>query len=382
VSFPPVNLANINLLVSHRVTHQLVTRVFAILLQEIIDFDNIQIDDQLDAITSDDDHDEKFKEYINVNLIADNPNAINLEVWITPDYHVMLPEKALEGHSLSHDLTRYGLFVSAKNGTASKEYSFTNFQTNGKANYNKVIQEFVLESDVDAQFSFLRSKASKVFIPRQCASTSEPCAVVLTSHRGDTGFFEEHIEKLNLKLSVYFMNEKLKRMIDQLGNVIKNSKQSSKKFLIFHWTPSEIINQGTPFQQQAVTMPKCELYSNNSLTGCKYEVIPVSTYYGENIKDSYDILEVLRNMDIHSLNSLLSVYAKYENEIEKAKIGVPKVGDDMLNVDMEMDVSTIEEFYNRIACEWLRENQKVYSFKNGSWIVMPLEVKEIALGGM
>lgn len=168
----------LELQVTHRVTHQLVTRVFAIFLREIFDFKNIQIDNFLDAyipaMPS-----EKFAEVAPLMWLSrpkelennrDLIPSMNLEVWIPPDAHLKFPDAVQEGASLSEDLARYGLFIQESFGT--KTYSYKDFRSSSPGYYD-TIKDFKLDARMNHTL-YLNVDPPDVFTPPQCFSSAEP----------------------------------------------------------------------------------------------------------------------------------------------------------------------------------------------------------------
>lgn len=159
---------------SHRVTHQLVSRVFAIFLKEIYEFDYIDINNELDNITAKMPY-EKAAEYAAlIELNRRLEPAINLEVWVTPDSHVIFPDSVIQGGSLSDDFTRYGLFI--PESFSSRTYSYSDFIASSSI-YNEMIKEFKIDNDSEAVLkkSVVRTdNFTGIFTPSQCYSETEP----------------------------------------------------------------------------------------------------------------------------------------------------------------------------------------------------------------
>lgn len=159
---------------THRVTHQLVSRILAIFLKEILGFKNITFDNSLDAmqaITKD----ENLIEYAPLHRLRISQSAaINLEVWVTPDSHVTFPDSVIQGGSLSYDLTRFGLFIPASFG--ARTYSYTDFIANNPS-YHETVKEFQLDGAMLRMLEALVEKSddpSGIFRPKFCASITEP----------------------------------------------------------------------------------------------------------------------------------------------------------------------------------------------------------------
>lgn len=176
-TFPTISLKSLQLQVTHRVTHQLATRVLAILLKEILDFEHIEIDNSLDAMQAKTD-DEKVMEYATIVKLQktnyDIGPAINLEVWVAPDSHVKFPDSVVQGGSLSDDLARYGLFIQESFGP--KLYTFNDFIARS-GSYSEGVKEFKLVSEME---TILKKNVEKIgnfsgiFNSPKCISKTEP----------------------------------------------------------------------------------------------------------------------------------------------------------------------------------------------------------------
>lgn len=142
------------------------------------------------------------------------------------------------------------------------------------------------------------------------------------------------------------------------------------KYLVFHWTPSEIIDTT---KYRPVTMPSCDLYKNET-NNCRYDLIPVSVYFNDRVKESDELMDVMRRLHFSSLQPLLDLYGREAFEIQKLYIN---------KIVHEDSTESLEGFYNKIACKWLQENQEVYSIGDkNSWIKKSTDLKEISIGGM
>lgn len=151
------------------------TRVFAIFLKEVYEFDNINISNDLVKRIASAKNFEKAVEYAPfIELKAKLEPAINLEVWVTPDSHLIFPDSVIQGASLSDDFTKYGLFIQESFG--QRAYSYTDFITSSSS-YHELIKEFKIDNDSEA---VLRKNVVKsdnftgIFTPFQCYSETEP----------------------------------------------------------------------------------------------------------------------------------------------------------------------------------------------------------------
>ena len=385
LKLPTIILDRLDVKVSHRVVHQLVSRIFAIFLKEIYRFDKVYIDSGMDY---------SFMDGLNENSLAYAPvmevvndhnmnPAVNLVAPIPPNFHVAYSPRVFQGGSLTHDLFRYGLFV--LNTTSPKKYTYEDFMKNNSRYYN-IIKDFKFsQNEIERNVEpFLdTSNGNKgFFIPQQCNSDSEPCVIVLTSFYNDTKFFIDHIDEFKFKLKVYFLGDRLIKVINDINDrnfkMMKTGlKQPLNQHLVLHWTPSEIIDNPT-LHFESVEMPKCELYLNENRT-CRYEIVPVKTVINDLAKKSSVFYELMNNVHFPSVKPLLNIYHKFLPEIETLRLN-RKI--EMFDGPQSKNES-IENIYNKIACLWLQENPEVYSTHEiERWInVLESEI-EISIGGL
>lgn len=264
------------------------------------------------------------------------------------DYHVM-QERVIESGSLTNDIARFGLYLPKSlviddMKDKRKSYPFTMFQTEDK-DYHRTIDQYKMN---DTLISYLLQHSNKIcynitsckesgyFTPRHCNSNSEPCATVLSSHFVDTSFIIEHINELKLKMNVYWMGDDLRETIKYL---LKNSFNPKKKFLVLHWTPSEIID-GSIDEFVPIIMPSCEQYLHVN-TGCKYEMTPMLKFYASQFGSNVHASKSLGRFKFESLKPLIKLFEKRFNALSNS--------------------SNIEDIYNNVSCSWLESNEMTYT---------------------
>lgn len=148
-------------------THQLATRVLAILLKEVLTF-RVNISDQLDRL--DFSRSEKQIEYSTLMQMKLNERpAINLEVWVAPDAHEIFPTSIMQGGSLSNDLWKYSLAIMESFG--EQTYSYRNF-TFSPVEYYRTISDFKIDDGMRKVITDASAKINGKVYP--CKSTSEP----------------------------------------------------------------------------------------------------------------------------------------------------------------------------------------------------------------
>lgn len=150
------------------------SRIFATFLKEILDFDNIFINDELDKLSSIMPNEKAIEYATLIELQRKLEPAMNLEVWVTPDSHLIFPDSVAQGGSLTEDLARYGLFI--KETFGSRVYSYNDF-ISSSSSYYETVKEFKI--DVEMEKILKRNVETTnefdgVYRPPQCFSASEP----------------------------------------------------------------------------------------------------------------------------------------------------------------------------------------------------------------
>lgn len=120
-------------------------------------------------------------------------------------------------------------------------------------------------------------------------------------------------------------------------------------------------------------MPSCELYKNKK-NSCRYDIIPVSIYFNKEVKESDDLMEIIKVLHFPSLKSVIDIYGSYVPDIDKIYMQIKA---------NEETTESVEDYYNEIACKWLQQNPNFYDLSHeDSWIKKPYERREISIGGM
>lgn len=189
-------------------------------------------------------------------------------------------------------------------------------------------------------------------------------------------------------MSLYFLGDNLRKVINNLEIVNKSSnitgsRVKAAKFLVLHWNNSEIIDNS----YVAVTMPACELYFDfkKRTNVCRYEITPVSIFYNSlvmgNAKNPTPLFNTLGKVHISSIQSVYEIYNKhiYASQIDNLTL--------QFGSDNEKElIEKKEEYYNEIACEWLKHHSEVWSrHKNNTdstWISFKQSDKKIIIGAL
>ncbi|XP_055549327.1 uncharacterized protein LOC129732457 isoform X1 [Wyeomyia smithii] len=365
--------------VSRRYTHQIISRIYSIFLREILGYRNVKLVDLYERT-----HEiERERLFVTLeNLVSDGTSwpepTIDLEVWMLSDYHIIPPEIE-EAGAITHP-GRFGLFIPKplirKEDVFPKLYPYTMFQENGKErDYYELIKKFeVVDSVLDVLKKWAEKRCSidcdrsGMYIPEQCKQ-GQKCALVLAPHYEDTKFIVKHINELKFQLKVIWLGGKIKQGIKYLMSQYGGDRKITKKFVVLHWTPSEVIDSKT-IEYVAVTMPRCEdiIVSNN--TGCKYELTPLLKYHAHEFETSQHALQSLMRVyfDKSDIQALVDLYDKYETHILPAR--------DETNLDY--DEHAVARHYNQIACEWMMANEARWN----KWRPKGEAKEDIYIGGI
>lgn len=124
-----------------------------------------------------------------------------------------------------------------------------------------------------------------------------------------------------------------------------NLGYTNKKFIILHWTPSEItINNHIEYEM--ITMPLCNKMEDRNYT-CTYEMIPIMKYHSEELKDP-ETIYALHGISFGN-DSTKSFFNLYHNKLDALT-----TANNSIRIDNNID--NLNLLYNNIACEWLNLN--------------------------
>lgn len=393
------NFESLKFIVSNRVTHELVTRVVAIFLREILDFDKpIKFDITNEACYEDYtrvvDSDKIHEMFHMLRVMGDRQGpTIDMEMWRTSDSRKVYFSN--EANSLSsYDVFRHGLYVPDVLVQNRKiNVSFTNLISNVNSkffdgSYEGTKDDFNL--DKETYLSKLKSHTENITVlsnhiikgiyePNRCKSASEPCAIVLTSHYIDCSYFIRIAEALELKVKIYFLGDDLKRIVKYFTE-FNFQKRPKQFFFVLHWTPSEIIDGMTKFR--TIDLPKCEILKNlNENISCKFDPNTVSIAYNDNLKTSDpDFESLLKRIHFKSVRRLIEMYdEKFLSKFDPNK-GNTQIPDDLISASERREA--VEEGYNQIACEYLKSEPEYFNITGDfSWLEYKDEIF-ITVAGM
>lgn len=304
------------------------------------------------------------------------PN-VDLEAWIMPDSHLIPPELNEAGEISQpgwHSFFIPKQLLREKQTKRKKFYPYTIFQADivEDQNYNEIFGQFVFKKEIQEYLmSFVNpDDPEPVFIPKHCQNSL--CAGLLTSTKEDMSYVIEHINELKLKLNVYWLGSNLKKAIKGLLEKYTGTEKyvtTGSKFLVLHWSPSEITSGRIEFVP--MLMPKCAELVSSSSTGCKYDPTTVLKVFNREAFDKDNVvkhsLETVAFESDH-IKSIFKVYEKYEDEMENEEKRERSMllGESYAENGQNLTVNFLNEnsnkysFYNKIACEWLKQNTAAY----------------------
>ncbi|ETN62085.1 venus kinase receptor [Anopheles darlingi] len=369
--------------VSRRFTHQMVSRIYAIFLREVLGYQNVKLVEFPEAARLPDAETERIRQFLLLDHLSNVGDGwpdptIDLEVWLLSDYN-MIPTGIQEAGAITHP-GRYGLFIPKslvrKEEAYPKVLPYTLFQHDPN---NPRYQDFIKKYDIsESMFESIVRYAERacgrdcneqgMFVPEQCTVEGRKCGLVLAPHYEDTHFLVKHIVEMQFQLKVLWTGAKLQLAIRQLMAAYGGERKVGKKFLVFYWTPSEVINSRQREYLQ-VTMPRCEEMAVSNDTGCKYELTPRLKYYARNFASANHALNsfIQLHFDEYDMEHLFDLYDLYEDRILAAQ--------DEQN--LEYSKQSLIENYNAIACDWMKSRKYIWEKWNPQ-----AEKEKIIIGGI
>lgn len=157
--------------VSHRVSHQILTRIFAIFLKEVLDYSDTDIIENEPVNEPEEIYDQVFP-LVRLDLDAHSNPAINLQVWMPPEPHSQMKDfigrgHIFQGNTMTNDIFRYGLFL--KKSKSNKNYSHRDFADNANGVEN-LVKDFMIDDQLfknDLQKKLKQTQT--IFKPESCS---------------------------------------------------------------------------------------------------------------------------------------------------------------------------------------------------------------------
>lgn len=224
-----------------------------------------------------------------------------------------------------------------------------------------------------------------MFVPEHCRYAE--CALLLASTYSDTNFVVHHINEYHLHVNVMWFGDHLKILVNYLETVYTNrfssqsdGKLKSNKFMFLHRRPSEIVYDSERYEM--ITMPTCEEFKSDTL--CFYESTPLLKYYSKDVLKSDPVKYSLWHIEFTDAD-IYTIFDEYD------KLTIPyrllssnsnsiydseTYAEDMLRRNFTTE--ELENFYDKIACDWIRNNSKVYL----SWFSNRDSKIDIYIGGI
>ncbi len=268
--------------------------------------------------------------------------------------------------------------VSRIRSTFVNSYWTRIFSTKLKCSKSK--QFLICLSTPDFNFLFFLIYSSEcpnctgIYIPPHCEKSE--CATLLAPLYNDTEFVRHHIDELKLYVNVIWLGVHLKPVIDDylfpmFEQRFKDNGGISKKFLILHRFPSEIIN--TNVEYEMITMPRCEDMISNRHTNCKYESMPLLKYYTAELTYSNALFSSFLKLDFEE-SGLRRVFELYDNttrQVGRARSATTnknaitkypnQLKDNLATYDKNIKNGRyMNKLYNEIACKWMKQSEEIY----------------------
>ncbi|XP_022222017.1 uncharacterized protein LOC111073816 isoform X2 [Drosophila obscura] len=323
-----INELEIGLQMTNRPLHQVMTRIFFMFLKDVLGYRNVRIVPintynawtTLDLVRRD-------NRYPNISMI-------NLQAWM-PYTFGALPENVLDAGA-SMTLGRFGWFVPKSQNTKDMiSYQSLHYEIFKNVN-NTYYDLYIMEDSVINRL--LQFSSAQMYRNPICVGYK--CVTILAEFRNDSSFVQDQLDETAMMVNVLWIGERFRETISWL---IKDYEQKfsngSKRFIILHWSPSEIIDGQNTFQQ--ITMPRCEDFTCLQRSGCKYELTPILKYYAKSLESDKQLMYALRYFylsDKHLAN-IREDLKYYRNDLS----------------------ITATEIYDKVACHWILTNRNYYN---------------------
>lgn len=127
-----------------------------------------------------------------------------------------------------------------------------------------------------------------------------------------------------------------------------------QKFVILHWTPSEITKSNVPFEM--VTMPRCEDLDSTNVT-CKYELTPLLKFYSNSVKYASGIYYATLSVYFTDDN-IKNMFQLYDNKTNGTQLLT--IQDMIMKSYYNLKPEAMDNIYNDVACDWMKNNENMY----------------------
>ncbi|XP_032584699.1 uncharacterized protein LOC26528230 isoform X2 [Drosophila mojavensis] len=343
---PSNNGFGIGLQVTNRSTHQVMTRIFAIFLKEVLNYKDVQIIPLVFENSSDPENALRTLKYVKYYKGHHQISMINLEVWTPYTVHKE-PQPNIYSAGASIAPGRFSWFVPRSQITTDTKDCSLHYEVFRDIN-NVYYSLYIMENNI---MSILSNRSVEEYTNPNCANIK--CATLIAEWRDDSYFITE--ELYDSYLNVVWLGHQFRDTIQELDTIYKSSyTRGQKRFVVLHWIPSDVINANIKFTQ--ISLPRCEDHEYLKRSNCRYELTPILKYYPGSLIYDKRMMYALRNFyindtDLENILNELSVQRAYTKDSE--------------------------ELFNNVACNWLLQNFKTYS----QW-VLPKTVKTLSIGGI
>ncbi|XP_059221078.1 uncharacterized protein LOC106092877 isoform X2 [Stomoxys calcitrans] len=348
IPFSP-NQEKIGLQITTWPSHQLITRIFAIFLREVLNYRNVSLFPIV--FNEESKGNPQFEEQQRLSSTMDLMNnryalMMNMGLWTPSQGHSRKPSNVLQA-GISMTSGRFGWYTSPTYMNSTKEYLHYSIFLNRS---NSLYEQFVIE---DEDMGVLLQVSSDNYTSPLCNKIK--CATLLAEFKNDTSFVKFQIRDMKAFLNVLWLGPSFRSQINRLYSKYTTGL-SDKRLLIVHWTPSDVIDGENVYEH--IAMPQCEELKSLWYSDCKYELTAVIKYYAKGISKYKRLMFALqkfwiRNLELKKLFQDLNKERRYIKE------------------------STLpERIYDMLACKWLQSNTDTYK----TWVLK--ERITLSVGGI
>nr|CAD7396592.1 unnamed protein product [Timema poppensis] len=336
------HILDIQLETSPRVTHQMITHIFKIFLEEVLGYPHVGIKQQDYFNTS-----EVFERLgpVDPYQILSPSAMINLEVWVPSEFDVKSTVEMyhVQDCGIVAPPGRFGWFIPRSLSKLVPDMDNWRVFTNATAaSIFDVSQE-----DMIFIYNYTRDLKSKryyceesycdqgMFTPKWCSSQirhkSAPCALLLAGDFNATNFVSEHIFKLKLYVKVVWVGPHIKTVTETLTQKYSN-EDVTRSLVVLSWAPS-IITTLDDDTYVSVSFPPCKDPNSSSDIGCKYEMQRL-------IKLAWTKLEIGARPAFEATQKVSFTLQDYTNILKLYYNAASRTS------------------YEDLACEWMLKNTK------------------------
>ncbi|KRT86135.1 protein kinase [Oryctes borbonicus] len=369
---------NLTIESSNRPTHQIISYIFKIFVQEMLGYPNVNVIDivddfDVDSIVT------RLSGPVSENHRKSIPKSvINLEVWIPPhkDMVDLLRSTTVKEYGILRPPSTFGWFIPKSLTRHITEIDRMWHHEYGSIpwtmfNNRDFISAFVitnqtLRQDIerlsmvnsDKKIYYCNDKEyckNGYYTPETCLT--QDCALLLAPYFNGTEYVIDQIDRENLKVKVLWLGDNLKTAMNMI-NATYLANSVNKSFVVLSWSPSEIIYPEDNYIN--IDFRQCDptdvnishpLVDVNDM--CPYEMWKIEKLMWNKLEDQapvvYDTMTKI-HFNRTDYQNLLDIYYKFYGKS-----------------------------YEQMACEWLRRNQ---NWATIYWTIPTETVPTIHIGGI